>query len=203
MVALSNADATVVASLRHEFETMGEFYPEGGNSAVTVDPAAVIERSADEERRDSIFYSPVMGRFMDWGFSLSCRLLDPFPQEAAHVVSELTPYATLVVERLLQTWAEVDFESYHPDDDVWVSGSVTDAAAAKRAREQYAELYGEQPPDSYYLSLIEADEEVMDIDMKVYSGTYDSADAFRQRCRERETALYHIDTTDPELIQLY
>lgn len=39
--------------------------------------------------------------------------------------------------------------------------------------------------------------------MNVYSGTYDSAEAFRQRCYDRETALYHIDFTEPELTQLY
>lgn len=203
MVSLSDADAVVIDSLRQELKNMGEFYLEGENSSVTVDPADVFGPNVDSDPSDSIFYLPVLGRFMDWGFDLSYQFRHPFPEGGDHVVTEFTPYAKLVVERLLQTWAEVDFDTYHPDDDIWISGSITDAAAAKQARETYVELYDEQPPDSYFLSIIEADEAVIQVNMYVHSGKYDSEEAFRQRCYERETALYHIDYTKPELTQLY
>lgn len=79
-----------------------------------------------------------------------------------------------------------------------------DAADAKQARETYAKVHGEQPPDSYYLSLVEADEAVIRLAMKTAPGrAFNSVDDFRQQCLEGETALYHIDTTEPELTQLY
>lgn len=203
MGGLADEDAAVIEVLQHEFETMGNFSPEGPNSSVAADPTDVLGPDGDGERRDSIFYTPIHGDFMDWGFRLSCQFRDPFPQEAAHVVPEFTPYAQLVVERLLQTWVEVDFNNYHPRADIWISGSVTDAADAQQARETYAELYGDQPPDNYYGSLLDADEPVIQFTMKTHPDKYESADDFRQRCRDREDALYHIDYTEPEITQLY
>lgn len=71
--------------------------------------------------------------------------------------TELTPYAKLVVERLLQTWVEVDFEKYYSDENTWAYRSVTDTDNAKQARERYAELYGEPPPTA----IIQASQNMM------------------------------------------
>lgn len=203
MVALSDVDAAVIESLRHEFETMGDFSPEGENSTITVDPTDALGRE-DEEGRASIFYWPVHGAFMDWGFRLSCAFRDAFSPEAAHIVPEFTPYTQLVVERLVQTWADVGVQQYpYPPDEGWIAGQITDTAAAKQARETYAKLYDKQPPTNYYSSLIEADDGVIELDMTTHSETYKSADDFRQRCSERETAMYHIDYTEPEVTRLY
>lgn len=95
MVALSDVDAVVIDALRHEFETMGEFHAEGPNSSVTVDPADALGRGANGDQSASIFYRPVRGAFMDWGFRLTCTFRDAFPPETDHVVSAFTPYAKL------------------------------------------------------------------------------------------------------------
>ncbi len=150
MVDLSDEDAAVVELVRHEFESMGDFHAEGPNSSVTVDPADVLSSDVDGNCSDSIFYSPVRGEFMDWGFRLTCELRDAFPPGADHSMTELTPYAKRVAERLLRTWLTVDFNNYSPFGDTWISGSITDAADAKRAREAYAKVHGKQPSDRYF-----------------------------------------------------
>lgn len=204
MVALSDGDAVVIESLRHEFEEMGDFSPEGLDGKITVDPTAVLGEATDGDRNPSIFYWPVHGEFMDWGFRLSCAFRDAFPPEADPVATEFTPYTKLVIKRLVQTWAEIGVEQYSsPPDEGWISGHIMDTAAAKQARELYSELYDRQPPENYYSSLIDADDGVIEISMQARSDTFDSADDFRQRCSERETALYHIDYTESELTQLY